>query len=474
MKSFFSFFLLIVFSFFCIFVYSQGGSPNLQSNPSSPQNNPEAIWDVQLNVNVTGSGAVKDGSFFYVADKTSNLIRAYDASGNLLLIFAIPGVTGLEDLAFDGTFEYGGTGGQVIYQMSFQTQTLVGTINTPIAVRHIAYDPNNDAFWVGGWSDPVMLIARNGAVLATVNVQLSPVTGSAYDDVSPGGPYLWLFTGGAPDSLMIRQYHILSGTLTGVTHNVLSDIGIGVTNASSGGLFFMNDFIANTASLGGVLMGSPAKLFAYEIYNAVPVELSSFTAEFVGQGVKLQWTTATETNNLGFEIQRSVTGGQKSEVRGQGSEIAGHRSGVRNWERIGYVEGSGTTIEPKSYSFIDKNIKAGTYCYRLKQIDLDGTYEYSDAISIEVNIGLGYVLFQNYPNPFNPATRIKYSIPESGFVTLKVYDLLGREVAVLVNEEKTAGSHPVEFDGSSLPSGVYVYRIQIGDYSAVRKMVLVR
>lgn len=473
MKSFFPFFLFLTICLLSGYTFPQSSSFNQNFNPSSPQNDPEAIWDVQLNVNVTGSGAVKDGTFFYVTDQSSNLIRAYNTSGNLIYSFAIPGVTGLGDITFDGTFEYGGTGGNTIYEMSFQSQTLISTISTPVSVRHIAYDSQNDAFWIGGWSDPITLVTRNGIVLNTINLQLSPVTGTAYDGVSTGGPYLWLFVGGTPDSLMIYQYHIPSGTLTGVTHDVLSDVGSGVTGPLPGGLFFMNGFITNTASLGGVLIGSPTKLFVYEIYNAVPVELSSFTAQQAAKGVELNWTTATETNNRGFEIQRSENREQRSEVRGQAAG-QGSSAGIDKWETIGFVDGYGTTTEPKVYRFTDNNVKTGTYSYRLKQTDFDGSYKYSDVISIGVNTGLEYALMQNYPNPFNPATQIKFTIPKSGLVTLKVYDLLGRKAAVLVNEERVAGEYSVKFDGSNLASGVYYYQLKSGNYSAIRKMLLIK
>ena len=461
MKLFFSFFLLLLFFSITVCIYSQ---------ENSPFNNgfqPESIWDVQLNINVTGSAAVKDGTFFYVTDNTSNLIRAYTAAGNLIYTFAIPGVTGLEDLAFDGMFEYGGTGGQTIYQMNFQTQTLVGTINSPVTVRHVAYDTDNDAFWIGGNSGAIFQISRNGTVLDTIDRQLSPVSGSAFDGVSPGGPYLWLFVGSTPDSVLIFQYSIPSDSLTGVIHDVLSDVGIGQTNAESGGLFFMDQFVTNTASLGGILVGSPTKLFVYEIYNAVPVELVSFSAQAAEKGVKLNWGTATETNNEGFEIQRS-------EVRDQRSEVGDRRSEISDFEKIGYVKGSGTTTESKSYTFTDNNISSGTYNYRLKQIDFDGSYKYSEVISVDVNISLEYTLSQNYPNPFNPATEIKYSLPESGFVTLKVYDMLGREASVLVNEDKTAGNYSVTFDGSSLSSGVYFYQLKAGQYTDTKKFVLLK
>ena len=160
--------------------------------------------------------------------------------------------------------------------------------------------------------------------------------------------------------------------------------------------------------------------------------------------VQLNWTTATETNNSGFEIQR--TSPLPSPYQAEGGKAG------RGWETIGFVPGFGTTTEPKSYSFVDENVSTGIYKYRLKQIDFDGSFEYSNEIEIEVDFTpKDFVLYQNYPNPFNPATTIKFEIPNVEttrrvvFTTLKVYDVLGNEVATLVNEEKQHGVYEVEF-----------------------------
>jgi hypothetical protein len=185
----------------------------------------------------------------------------------------------------------------------------------------------------------------------------------------------------------------------------------------------------------------------------VPVELISFKGSAIGNEVTLNWITATELNNLGFEVQ-TRTGGE--------------------YQTIGFVEGNGTTTESQSYSFTDKNIENGTYYYRLKQIDFDGTFEYSNEITIEVDIPVNYFLSQNYPNPFNPTTTIKYSLAKEGLVTLRVFDLLGKEVTTLVNEHQQAGTFNANFDGSDLASGVYYYQLKSGDYSDVKKLMLTK
>ncbi len=201
--------------------------------------------------------------------------------------------------------------------------------------------------------------------------------------------------------------------------------------------------------------------------SSVPVELTSFTANVNDNDVELTWSTATETNNQGFEIQR-----KKSGDRSQQSE----------WENVGFISGFGTSTEKHFYSFTDEDLDEGKYFYRLKQIDFDGEGSYSDVVEVEVISRMGFSLEQNYPNPFNPSTIIRYSIPsviasvekQSQLVTLKVFDVLGNEIATLVNEEKPVGKYEVEFNASDLPSGVYFYRLKAGTFLETKKMLLIK
>ena len=198
--------------------------------------------------------------------------------------------------------------------------------------------------------------------------------------------------------------------------------------------------------------------------RTTPVELISFIADVFKNEVKLNWSTATETNNSGFEILRFA------------------QNDNNGWNKIGFVPGHGTTTKTQHYSFTDNNVKPCKYQYKLKQIDYDGSFEYSQIVEVEVPFVNEFSLSQNYPNPFNPVTKIKYNIPSVTLrqaqsdikVTLKVYDILGREVATLVNEEKPAGEYEVEFNGIGLPSGIYFYQLKAGEYSETRKMILIK
>jgi hypothetical protein len=201
--------------------------------------------------------------------------------------------------------------------------------------------------------------------------------------------------------------------------------------------------------------------------NQVPVELVSFDYTAGNENVMLRWKTATETNNRGFEIERKrLTPALKED-----------------WKLIGFIEGSGTTTEEKSYSFNDKDISHGKYFYRLKQIDFDGSFSCSKVLNVNVSDHPEFSLEQNYPNPFNPATIIKYSVPSTEtsvgtsfmkFVELKVYDILGNEVATLVNGQKPPGEYEIKFDGSNLPSGIYIYRLTAGNHTAAKKLIILK
>jgi hypothetical protein len=195
----------------------------------------------------------------------------------------------------------------------------------------------------------------------------------------------------------------------------------------------------------------------------VPVELSFFTASVNRNSVTLNWATATEINNLGFEIER--------------------KQGNNTWVRIGFKEGHGTTTELKNYQFIDdiSSITANSLAYRLKQIDFDGSYEYSDEVFVNNPAPVEYALHQNFPNPYNPVTTVTYSLPIKSQVELVVYNILGESVTQLVNEEQVAGQHSVEFNSTSLPSGIYFYKLQVysanggaSSYVETKKMVLMK
>ena len=199
--------------------------------------------------------------------------------------------------------------------------------------------------------------------------------------------------------------------------------------------------------------------------SILPVELTDFTANYFEGKVILQWETATEVNNYGFEILRR-------DKNGPGDD----------WKTLGFVQGNGTSNSPNSYCFTDNKVSPGNYYYILRQIDLDGQVNYSSKIEVFVPMPQKFELYQNYPNPFNPTTTIKYAIPNvetQNFaslqnVTLIVYDALGREVATLVNKKQAPGEYSVQFDGGNLPGGIYFYTLRAGNFTATKKLILMK
>jgi len=194
-------------------------------------------------------------------------------------------------------------------------------------------------------------------------------------------------------------------------------------------------------------------------YNQiVPVELTSFTANADGNSVQLNWSTASELNNAGFEIQRKSPADQ-------------------DWIVIGFEEGKGTTTETQNYTYLDDvtYLEKGGINYRLKQIDFVGTYSYSEIVDVEISPKPNHFeLRQNYPNPFNPSTIISFGVPVSSQVILRVYNTLGEEVAELVNQNLGAGLYNFNFDASKLPSGMYVYTLQTGEQLISKKMTFIK
>ncbi len=189
-------------------------------------------------------------------------------------------------------------------------------------------------------------------------------------------------------------------------------------------------------------------------FTVTPVEFTSFNASVNNGSVAINWATATETNNKGFEIQRKSENG--------------------NYAKIGFINGAGTSAQPHTYSYVDSKLTAGKYIYRLKQVDLNGTYDYSKEVNVTVNVPLAFGLDQNYPNPFNPTTEINYTIAKDGYVSLTIFNTLGQEVTKLVDGVVTAGKHMVSFNASKLASGVYYYRLQQNSKVSVKKMMLLK
>lgn len=197
----------------------------------------------------------------------------------------------------------------------------------------------------------------------------------------------------------------------------------------------------------------------FSITEAIPVELSSFTGEQSRNGVVLKWITASETNNMGFSVERSIDGDSYTEIT--------------------FITGKGTTTEQTNYSYIDKDLTVGTIYYRLKQIDLDGTFEYSNVITVDITVPTRFSLLQNHPNPFNPSTKIVFELPVDANVKLSIFNTIGQQIAELVNSDLSIGRYEYDFNGSDLSSGIYYYTLSASgkdgkNFNATRKMILIK
>ncbi len=201
------------------------------------------------------------------------------------------------------------------------------------------------------------------------------------------------------------------------------------------------------------LVSFNGKIYKF-IPSVVPVELISFNAIVENGKVRLNWYTASETNNAGFKIERSNDGA--------------------NYEEIFFIGGNGTTTNINVYSYLDESVNSGVYYYRLKQVNFDGSFEYFNVITVDLGIPEKFILEQNYPNPFNPKTVITFKTPAEGQISLKVYDVLGNEVATLLNEQKPAGSYDVELDASQFTSGIYFYKLTSSTFSSTKKMIVLK
>ena len=273
-------------------------------------------------------------------------------------------------------------------------------------------------------------------------------------------------------SLNLTFYDLALNTQGTVTFNgtvtVLNSITIaaGCTlNIPTGcSLFVEGEIINNGTVIGG---GSYP--------GALPVQMTSFGATSNRFDAILHWTTATEVDNLGFEIERRSVSGYESGV--PGSQLEPRNPELTNsWSKVGFVSGSGTSSSSREYEFVDANVPAGRYAYRLKQVDHSGSGTYFTASEVEIGTAPKVLsLGANYPNPFNPGTTIEFTFPENGKASLRVFNMIGQEVATLFDKTAEAGRlYWATFSASSLPSGLYFYRLEFGKQSIVKRMLLVK
>jgi len=291
-------------------------------------------------------------------------------------------------------------------------------------------------------------------------------------------PYNWQFNSGGGsysttgDDISAISMNITTSTIT-ITYSTFASnnggqdgideiriSGIQV-QAINGNIVGAEDYIypsgtaLNSNNIKGLSSSTSLCALSLDYSSVLPVELTSFVANVSESNVNLQWTTATEVNNYGFEIQGS--------------------GATNNWVVLGFVEGYGNSNSPKTYNFTDSKLNgSGTYSYRLKQIDNDGSYEFSKTIEVNIGSPVTIELKQNYPNPFNPSTTISFTISESGNTSLKIFNTLGEEMTTLVNGYTEAGIYSYNFNAENLPSGFYIYQLKTNENSLTKKMLFLK
>ena len=398
------------------------------------------------------------GSDFLVAKSTNAQNSGEIVTWDMATVVDLDG-----SITFGGGPNPGGLLGQTLIAVDSSGGLYHGNIYLLCSVdRNSTPDP----------ADVMFVSSTDGGVSWSSPIKINDDPGtSAYQwfgtmSVAPNGriDVIWLDTRDNPGSINSALYYSNSkdGGSTWSLNERLSDYfdpHVGWPNQQKMGDYFdmVSDSSGAHLSWAATFNGEQDVYYSYitDTTGIIPVELLSFSASVAANVVTLNWSTATELNNFGFEIERS--------------------SDKTNWRTIGFKEGKGTTSEPQQYSYSDKlsDITSSRLYYRLKQLDYNGSFEYSEIVEVEIAPSV-FSLSQNYPNPFNPSTTINYQIPELSFVTIKDYDVLGNEVAALVNEQKPAGKYEVGFNDSELVSGVYFYTLSAGDFVQSKRMLLLK
>jgi hypothetical protein len=424
------------------------------TNLSSPKEANLAPWG-----NITVSDQLDDGVLEYdtagtfirflapaggVNNAILNNVRGHNFRPNGNLVVANSDATNPDAVAeFDqggnylGNFIANGSGGlDGPFDIIFRTSDCLVSASSSDAVHR--YDLN------GTYLDDFVSTTINfpQQVLEMANGDIA-VAGFS----PPSGVYIYSSTG-----TLLRTLSVVTGVRS------VYELPNGNLLTTSGTSMYKLD--ENTgAVLDTIATGLSFQYISLYDYSIVPVELTSFSANISNGSVVLNWSTSTETNNSGFEVLRLTAN--------------------EDWQTLTFVPGFGTTTEPKSYSYSDETVTSGTYSYKLKQIDYDGSYSFSDVVEVEISIPTEFALEQNYPNPFNPSTSIQFSLPVDANVTIGVYNLVGEKVADVVSSKFSSGKHNVNFNASGLTSGVYFYRIDVtanngNNFTSVKKMTLLK
>ncbi|NUM72052.1 MAG: T9SS type A sorting domain-containing protein [Ignavibacteriaceae bacterium] len=386
-----------------------------------------------------------------VCDQLLDVVLHYDTlTGNALGTFAPAG--GVDTSKMDNTRGHYFDAAGNLYVTCGAGSSINSVVKYDASGNYLGKFIQNAA---GGMNSPFDIIFRANDVLTT-----------NYGD---GKILSFDFNGNSLSTLtsaMVRPQQINIGQGSNL---IVADFGVGgglrVTDSTGNQLLLLNIVTANRGAMqlsnGNYLTANGGGYYELNAQNQIvrtliagsscqyvtpagslppiPVELVSFAAAASGNAVELNWLTVTETNNMGFEIEKSTDG--------------------KNFSKIGFVNGNGTTTGYSFYKFSDLNPAAGVNYYRLKQIDFDGSFEYSNVTEADFEVISDFALANNYPNPFNPSTKISFTVPEQAKVKLEVFNAAGELVSVLADQEFAKGNYSITFDASNLSSGMYIYKM---------------
>ena len=312
----------------------------------------------------------------------------------------------------------------------------------------------------------LFLVLSQAAQATPGNYLVSGASNSAfngyyiYDGAGPFGYNLYMKSG-SPTYYLLYQSNLSAWVIAGSTGALVDFLDADYYDLSTdptSGTWYFNTGASSSISI---------------VSTSLPVELTSFTASVSNLTTVLAWKTATEVNNAGFEIERISINNHSLTQQGT---LGSAQSTINSWSKVGFVAGNGTSNAPHHYSYADNVGTPGTYSYRLKQIDHDGAFIYSQEVHVQAgSVPNVFTLGQNYPNPFNPSTSIQFTVPADGKATLKIFNALGQEVATLFDGEASAGmEHQVQFNASNLASGMYFSRLEFGGKTQIKKMTLLK
>ncbi len=411
----------------------------------------------------------------YVANVSNGLIYSTDGGQNFTTIPASTfGGNNVNSVACgkNGHIFVGVTNGGVWRSTDFGATFTQSSLST-VTIVEIKVDKfNSDIIYAGGSSTSLngFFISTDGGLTfgaSTNSVNIWEILQTAGNDLyiaTTSSPYP--FDKSTDGGLTWTTMSNLGAAKRGATLDLIEDIYVsgngGVFKSTDGGTTFINhnftfssnkiltyDYKIMVCATGSTNGG----VWIYTDSLLIPVELSGFTAVANNGNVELNWQTATELNNSGFEIQRSVND--------------------EAFEKIAFVPGFGTTTEPKAYTYTDENI-SGLIKYRLRQIDFNGTFEYSKIVEVNSLLNPSFELRQNYPNPFNPITNITYLLPSASQVKLTIFNSIGETVDLLVDEIQSEGKYDIVWNAESHPSGIYFYRLEANNFVEIKKMVLMK